>query len=54
MLRRRCPPNGRQGNHYRIVVSDLLRRHPIWFGGTDRSEASMDAFVAWPGEVDRA
>ncbi len=29
---------------YRIVVSDLIRERPIWFGGTDRSEASMDAF----------
>lgn len=34
---------------YRIVVSDLLRRRPIWFGGQDRSEASMDAFYAWLG-----
>ena len=30
-------------------MSDLLRRRPIWFGGTDRSEASMDAFYAWLG-----
>jgi transposase len=30
-----------KGQDYRIVVSDLLRRRPIWFGGTDRSEASM-------------
>jgi transposase len=37
------------GHSYRIVVSDLLRRRPIWFGGTDRSEASMDAFYAWLG-----
>ena len=29
---------------YRIVVSDLERRRPIWFGGQDRSEASMDEF----------
>lgn len=34
---------------YRIVVSDLLHRRPIWFGGQDRSEASMDAFYAWLG-----
>jgi transposase len=34
---------------YRIVVSDLLRRRAIWFGGTDRSEASMDAFYSWLG-----
>ena len=37
------------GHAYRIVVSDLLRRRAIWFGGTDRSEASMDAFYAWLG-----
>lgn len=32
----------RKGHTYRIVVSDLLRGRPIWFGGEDRSEASMD------------
>jgi hypothetical protein len=34
----------KRGHTYRIVVSDLLRRRPIWFGGKDRSEASMDQF----------
>src|ERR1041385_5811283 len=34
----------RKGHTYRIVVSDLLRRRAIWFGGTDRSEKSMDLF----------
>ena len=34
------------GHSYRIVVSDLIRRRAIWFGGTDRSEASMDLFYA--------
>jgi transposase len=34
----------RKGHTYRIVVSDLERRRPIWFGGQDRSEASMDEF----------
>jgi len=38
-----------KGHTYRIVVSDLVRRHPIWFGGEDRSEASMDAFYTWLG-----
>ena len=37
------------GHRYRIVVSDLERRQPIWFGGTDRSEASLDLFYAWLG-----
>ena len=39
----------RKGHTYRIVVSDLIRRRPIWFGGTDRSEASMAAFYDWLG-----
>jgi transposase len=34
----------RRGHTYRIVVSDLLRRRPIWFGGQDRSEESMGLF----------
>jgi transposase len=34
----------RKGHTYRIVVSDLERRRPIWFGGEDRSEASLDLF----------
>jgi len=40
----------RKGHTYRIVVSDLLRRRPIWFGGADRSEASMSQFYTWLGE----
>jgi transposase len=31
------------------VVSDLLRHCPIWFGGKDRSEQSMDEFFKWLG-----
>jgi transposase len=34
---------------YRIVVSDLERGRPIWFGGKDRSEASLDGFFAGLG-----
>jgi transposase len=34
----------RKRHTYRIVVSDLVRMRPIWFGGQDRSEASMDRF----------
>src|SRR5580700_6865694 len=37
------------GHKYRIVVSDLERGRPIWFGGTDRSEASLDEFFTWLG-----
>ena len=38
-----------KGHTYRIVVSDLVRRRPIWFGGKDRSEESMDQFFEWLG-----
>src|SRR5487761_2007216 len=38
-----------KGHNYRIVVSDLIRKRPIWFGGDDRSEASMAQFYAWLG-----
>jgi transposase len=37
-------------HQYRIVVSDLIRERPIWFGGTDRSEASMDEFYRFLGQ----
>jgi transposase len=40
----------RKGHSYRIVVSDLERRRPIWFGGDDRSEASMDQFYRFLGK----
>jgi transposase len=40
----------RKGHTYRIIVSDLVRQRPIWFGGTDRSEASMNLFFEWLGE----
>ena len=39
----------RKGHTYRIVVSDLVRGRPIWFGGEDRSEKSMDLFFQWLG-----
>lgn len=39
----------RKGHTYRIVVSDLERSRPIWFGGEDRSEESMDMFYEWLG-----
>jgi transposase len=40
----------RKGHVYRIVVSDLERKRPIWFGGKDRSEESLDLFYKWLGE----
>ena len=39
----------RKGHTYRIIVSDLVRQRPIWFGGIDRSEASLNEFYAWLG-----
>lgn len=39
----------RKGHIYRIVVSDLERKRPIWYGGFDRSEKSLDAFFEWLG-----
>jgi len=39
----------RKRHLYRIVVSDLIRGRPIWFGGEDRSEASMAQFYEWLG-----
>jgi hypothetical protein len=41
----------KKGHTYRIVVSDLERRRPIWFGGKDRSEVSMNLFYEWIGPV---
>jgi transposase len=39
----------RKGHTYRVVVSDLVRRRPIWFGGTDKSAASLAGFYEWLG-----
>jgi len=41
----------RKRHTYRIVVSDLIRERPIWFGGADRSEASMRQFYDWLGKT---
>ena len=40
----------RKGHTYRIVVSDLIRKRPIWFGGEDRSRASMAQFYDFLGD----
>lgn len=40
----------RKGHTYRIVVSDVERRHPLWFGGHDRSAESLDSFYIWLGD----
>lgn len=38
-----------KGHQYRIVVTNLERGRPIWFGDKDRSAASLDEFFAWLG-----
>ncbi|WDM84469.1 ISL3 family transposase [Xanthomonas cucurbitae] len=35
-----------KGHDYRVVVSDLERGRPIWFGGSGRTEADIDQFFA--------
>lgn len=42
----------RKGHVYRIVVSDLERQRPIWFGGVDRSQESMTMFYDFLGVRD--
>jgi transposase len=39
----------RKGHICRIVVSELVRKRPMWFGGDDRSEASVAQFYVWLG-----
>jgi len=39
----------RKGHTYRIIVSDLERGRPIWYGGEDRSEESLAMFYEWLG-----
>ena len=41
----------RKGHTYRIVVSDLEKSRPIWFGGQDRSEQSMTQFFDELGKI---
>ena len=43
----------RKGHDYRIVVSDLERRLPIWVGGEGRPEADIDRFFANLGQKRR-
>jgi len=40
----------RKGHDYRVIVSDLDQRRPIWFGGKGRTEADMDLFFAALGK----
>ncbi len=40
----------RKGHEYRVIVSDLEQKRPIWFGGKDRSEHSLKEFYDWLGK----
>ena len=35
---------------WRVVVSDLDTRRPIWIGGQNRKQESFEAFFSWLGE----
>jgi transposase len=39
----------RKGHSYKIAVTDLVKKFPIWLGGLDRSEDSMNQFYEWLG-----
>jgi transposase len=38
-----------KGHDYRVVVSDLERGRPIWFGGSSRTETDIELFFAEVG-----
>lgn len=39
----------RKGHNYRVIVSDLDRRRPIWVGGQGRKEEDLDEFFKFIG-----
>lgn len=44
----------RKGHYYRVVVSDLERRRPIWFGGKGKSKKDLDCFFLGNGKTRNA
>jgi transposase len=40
----------RKGHNYRVIVSDLDRRRPIWVGGEGRKEEDLDQFFNFIGK----
>ncbi|TKB89389.1 MAG: ISL3 family transposase [Nitrospira sp.] len=36
----------RKGHAYRVVVSDLVRQRPIWFGGSGRKQTDLEQCFA--------
>ncbi len=47
-------PKIKKRHTHGVLVSDLGRERPIWFGGKDRSEASLDEFFKWLGPKNSA
>lgn len=41
----------RKGHKYRVIVSDLDRRRPIWVGGEGRKEKDLDEFFEFIGKT---
>jgi transposase len=41
----------RKGHNYRVIVSDLDRRRPIWVGGEGRKEEDLDEFFNFIGKT---
>ncbi|RUM93661.1 MAG: hypothetical protein DSZ28_07255 [Thiothrix sp.] len=41
----------RKGHNYRVIVSDLDHRRPIWVGGEGRKEADLDEFFEFTGKI---
>ena len=41
----------RKGHNYRVIVSDLDRRRPIWVGGEGRKEKDLDEFFEFIGKT---
>ena len=41
----------RKGHNYRVIVSDLDQRRPIWVGGEGRKEADLDQFYTFIGKT---
>ena len=40
----------RKGHNYRVIVSDLDQRRPIWVGGEGRKEEDLDEFYEFVGK----
>ena len=41
----------RKGHKYRVIVSGLDRRRPVWVGGEGRKEKDLDEFFEYIGKT---